>query len=197
MWSKIKENSFCFFKNISQIELYMDHLFLYLMKNTLFGTRAWKNFFFSNVRILDFGLNISLVIHYIRDLCTSIPGKCFLNKLQWFKKLACECWFQKIPFDIYKAQCKLCSTILELPNICSCLLNDNILEDCDIKHVTVSKILRFEVKFILLNSPSKVETGFSEYKILNSLIESKSALESVVLSLKEDVRNFIYMMVIR
>ena len=77
--------------------------------------------------------------------------------------------------------------------ICSCLLNNKILKDGEIKNVALSKTHRFKIKLIL-NSLLKVETRFSDGKMAN-LIGSKSVLESIGLSLKEDVKNLICMMV--
>ena len=80
--------------------------------------------------------------------------------------------------------------------ICSCLLNNKILKDGEIKNVTVSKTYRFEVKLKILNSLLKIQTGFSDDNMLKNLIESKSVLESFFFfPLKDDVRNFICTMV--
>ena len=48
---------------------------------------------------------------------------------------------------------------------------------------------------MILNLLSKVETVFSDDKMLKSLIESESVLESIILSLKKDASIFISMMV--
>ena len=71
------------------------------------------------------------------------------------------------------------------------MLNYKILKNGKIKNIIVSKIHRFEVELILLNSLSTIGTDFSYDKLLRSLTENKSVSETEVLSLKVDARNFI------
>ena len=81
-----------------------------------------------------------------------------------------------------------------MPN---CLINVKNLKNDEIKKKKTNciKYNGFEMKFVILNFLSKFATGFSEDKIFKSLTKNKSALESVVLSQKKDVRNFICTMV--
>ena len=57
-----------------------------------------------------------IIILFELLLHASMPGKCSFYEL-WLLKAEYQSWIEVVPSDVYKARCKFCRTILELPNM--------------------------------------------------------------------------------